>query len=202
MVREIGVFNAAPVYVLGLANLSSSNGYAFERVDDVANWTKGHPAPVLLVDIRDEDDLKVVVDVTTDHPDSVVVALIDDVSTETVSATFASGASAAIARDAAPADVVFALEAAMSGNTVLPLPVAKLLAATRRGSSEPARIGAEELGWLQSLARGAIVARVGEEAGYSEREMYRRLKRLYAKMGVRSRTEALIKASRLGWIED
>jgi DNA-binding NarL/FixJ family response regulator len=202
MVTEIGVFNAAPVYMLGLTKLSSSNRYAFERVEDIANWTRGHPAPVLLVDIRDDDDLKVVVDVTTDHPDSVVVALIDDVSTESVSATFASGASAAISRDSAPADVVFALEAALSGNTVLPLSIAKLLAATRRGSSEPARIGAEELRWLQAFARGATVAGVGEEAGYSEREMYRRLKRLYAKLGVRSRTEALLKVSRLGWIED
>jgi DNA-binding CsgD family transcriptional regulator len=31
--------------------------------------------------------------------------------------------------------------------------------------------------------------------------MYRRLKTIYFKMGVRNRTQALLKASRLGWIQ-
>ena len=201
MVIEVGVLNAAPVYALGLQNLARSNGYTFKEVEDVEGWAGSHQPAVLLVDIRNDGDVGLVVDLKEEHPRSVVVALVGDANPETVAACIASGASGAITRDASPPEVTLALRAALTENAMLPLHVARSLVATRPlPGDRPTDIGDEELGWLQSLARSATVATIGREAGYSEREMYRRLKRIYKKMGVRSRTEALLKASRLGWI--
>jgi DNA-binding CsgD family transcriptional regulator len=41
---------------------------------------------------------------------------------------------------------------------------------------------------------------VAERMGYSERAMYRLLRGLYERMGVKTRTEAVLKASRSGWL--
>lgn len=200
MVVEIGVFNATPVYAVGLTNLSGSRGYKFEWVDDLDGWSSRQENPVVLIDIRSQSDLRTAADLTVRQPGSVVVVLIDQDSSHAVSAAIASGAAGVLRRDASPAEVILTLNAALNGKTLLPIQVARLLAASQHTSDEPAQIQTDELEWLESLARSATVAELGEEVGYSEREMYRRLKKLYAKMGVRSRTEALLKASRLGWI--
>jgi DNA-binding CsgD family transcriptional regulator len=44
------------------------------------------------------------------------------------------------------------------------------------------------------------IAELAQTIGYSERAMYRLLKGLYTTIGVRNRTEALLKASQGGWI--
>jgi len=202
MVLEVGVLNAAPVYMLGLKNMSPANGYKFEIVDDVAQWLGDHEPSVLIVDIKDDDDLRLIVDLKAEHPGSVVVTLVNEANAPAVTASIASGASGAITRDASPTDVILALRAAITQKAVLPLQVARLLVSTQLADGKPSQLDSEEVKWLQSLAHSATVASIGEDAGYSEREMYRRLKRIYKKMGVVSRTEALLKASRLGWISD
>ncbi|HET9260921.1 MAG TPA: hypothetical protein VFP42_12430 [Acidimicrobiia bacterium] len=202
MVLEVGVLNAAPVYMLGLKSMFPANGYKFETVDDIFQWVGEHEPSVVIVDIRDDADLSLIVDLKTEHPRSVVVTLVNEANAPAVTASIACGASGAITRDASPTEVILALKAALTQNAVLPLQVARLLVSTQLADGKPPQVDSEELKWLQSLAHSATVASVGEEAGYSEREMYRRLKRVYKKMGVSSRTEALLKASRLGWIGD
>jgi DNA-binding CsgD family transcriptional regulator len=41
---------------------------------------------------------------------------------------------------------------------------------------------------------------VANLAGYSERAMFRLLRGLYARIGVRNRTEALMRAKERGWL--
>jgi hypothetical protein len=64
----------------------------------------------------------------------------------------------------------------------------------------PARIAAigtlgipdmEELGWLKRLAHGARTIDIALEAGLSERQLYRRLRTLYRKLGCGTRAQAL-----------
>jgi DNA-binding CsgD family transcriptional regulator len=59
----------------------------------------------------------------------------------------------------------------------------------------------EEVTWLRSLAAGETVAELSLRLGYSERELYRRLRRLYSKMGASGRTDALLRAVRWGLLE-
>jgi DNA-binding NarL/FixJ family response regulator len=56
----------------------------------------------------------------------------------------------------------------------------------------------QEVGWLGDLAAGETVARIADEAGYSERAMFRRLREVYERLGVTSRAEAIVVAERLG----
>jgi DNA-binding NarL/FixJ family response regulator len=57
-----------------------------------------------------------------------------------------------------------------------------------------------EIGWLRDLANGVSVGRIAEGAGYSERMMFRLLRDLYARLGARNRTEALMLARERDWI--
>jgi DNA-binding NarL/FixJ family response regulator len=144
-------------------------------------------------------DLDVVSELKSLQPDSVLVTLIDQFAFESVRESLIAGASGSVSRDAGVREIALALEAAVRHRTIIPTDFAHRMAAQVRSES-PTPLNVAELAWLQSLAHSATVADLGQSAGYSEREMYRRLKAIYRKIGVRSRTEALLKASRLGWI--
>lgn len=199
MVKKVGVFNAPPVYVIGLAGLTESSGYVVETVEDPQEWVIGQTHPILLMSIRFASDLEVVSELRSLAPDCVLVTLIDQFAFESVRESLIAGASGTVSLDADVREITMALEAAVHRHSVIPTDFAYRMASQTRARPRPP-LQESELTWLQSLARSATVADLGESAGYSEREMYRRLKAIYRKMGVRSRTEALLKASRLGWI--
>lgn len=199
MARTIGVTNAPPVYLIGLTQVSRGNGFAFESVGDPRRWIRHRRDPVLMLGVRTPGDLGLVSELKALEPASVLVTLIDEFSIESVRRSLIAGASGAISRDADVGQVTLVLEAAIAHSTILPTDYARRWAAQhQQRSSSP--LEEMELGWLQSLAHCATVADLSRSAGYSEREMYRRLTRIYRKMGVRSRIEALLKATRLGWI--
>ena len=60
----------------------------------------------------------------------------------------------------------------------------------------------EEICWLRALARSERLLDVGTRAGYSERDFYRAQTRLWNKLGVDGRAQALVKATELGLLED
>lgn len=57
-------------------------------------------------------------------------------------------------------------------------------------------ISEEEMGWLALLGEGVTVIELSVSSGYSERSMYRRLARLYERLGVVNRHEALQRVAR------
>ena len=57
-----------------------------------------------------------------------------------------------------------------------------------------------ELEWLKALSQGKTVTQLAENVGYSERAMYRLLRTMYRSVHVANRTEAVLKASRAGWL--
>jgi DNA-binding NarL/FixJ family response regulator len=50
------------------------------------------------------------------------------------------------------------------------------------------------------LASGRTVSQLAEQSGYSERAMFRLLRKVYVRMQVRNRTEALLRARQQGWL--
>lgn len=199
MARTVGVSNAPPVYLIGLTQVSRDSGIAFESVRDPRWWIRHQRDPVLMLGVRSPGDMGLVSELKALEPASVLVTLIDEFSIESVRRSLIAGASGAISRDSDADQVTRVLEAAMAHSTIVPTDFAQRWA-TQDQPQSSSPLAEVELGWLQSLAHRATVADLSRSAGYSEREMYRRLTRVYRKMGVRSRTEALLKASRLGWI--
>jgi DNA-binding NarL/FixJ family response regulator len=83
-----------------------------------------------------------------------------------------------VPRDAAPATARAAFEAAVNGNSLLPIEVLQALASAP-GDATIATTGdtptAREIEWLRELAHGVSVAQLADRAGYSERMMFRLL---------------------------
>jgi DNA-binding NarL/FixJ family response regulator len=198
MPKLVGVFNAPPVYALGLAGVLSETGFSLEEITDPLPWLKRHHGAAVLVAVHDVSGLDVVVELKAEAPGSVVVTLVDEVNVDAVQASLSAGATGSIALSAGAEEVVLVLNAAMSDNVVLPTVVARMLARENGRSARPSGIGDDEMSWLRALAIGETVADLSARLGYSEREMYRRLHRLYSRIGASGRTDALLRAARWG----
>lgn len=132
------------------------------------------------------------------HRGITVVALLRTVTAARYASVLAAGAAGAVDWAASAAEIVEALKAALDGRCLLPLEVARSLAAT--GGRE-SRLTAAEFDWLRSLSQGVKVASLAERYHYSEREMFRRLRGLYGRLGVDGRHQAISKAAELSLME-
>lgn len=202
MSEFVAVFNAPPIYAAGLAGVLSASGYALEQVTDPKIWLRRHPRGAVLLGVHDTGDLDLVVELKAEDPDSVVVTLVDSVSVSTVHASLRAGAAGSVSLGASASEVVLTLTAALSNNVVIPAPVARFMIRNSDSHQPPEGISPDELSLLRALASGETVVDLGFRLGYSEREMYRRLRRLYSRMGATGRTDALLRAARLGWLDE
>lgn len=87
------------------------------------------------------------------------------------------------------------LRAAMERKTVLPSSLAQQLAEESLATQLASPL---ELRRLQALSEGATVVELGEQEGYSPRQMQRLLSRLYSRLGASGREEALRLAETFG----
>jgi len=67
-------------------------------------------------------------------------------------------------------------------------------------AKEPERVSERELEVLRLAARGLTNRGIGHELGISERTVHSHLMNIFAKLGVGTRTEAVLTAMRAGWI--
>ena len=125
--------------------------------------------------------------------------LLTDTSLASYQSVIEAGAIAPVRRTAAAAEVVTAVQAALGHWTVLPAEVAFALVQEKRSVKPGHDVSREEIEWLRALGQGLTVAETAARFGLSERGMYRRLRVVYATMGVSGRLEAISLAIRLGW---
>jgi DNA-binding NarL/FixJ family response regulator len=131
-----------------------------------------------------------------------LVLLADGRDTAGVADALRVGVAGYVERDAEPALVVAAIEAARGGHVLVPEWAAAEFAARLPVRPPDGRwVRDQEVEWLRMFAAGATVAAVAQRVGYSEREMFRNLHDLYARIGVRNRTGALIWAERHGLLD-
>ena len=124
-----------------------------------------------------------------------VVGVVGEGSVQAYADALHAGAAGVVSLDMELEEIVAAVRGASRGQTLLPTAVARALSRTA-GSDPPAQVSAAERGWLTRLAQGHTVAALARSVGYSEREMYRLLSRLYERLGATTRTEALLAAGR------
>lgn len=194
----VAIANTSPAYRQGLAHALSRSGFTVEEPDDVFEWAC-RPGPRLLVLDVAGDDFDRLPGLAR-SPEARLVVLIADASRESLHGVLAADRCFPVARDAPVEEIVDAVKAAAKDRVVLPIDDARALLARGRFERSIRHVTTEELSWLEALASGTTVSRLARSAGYSEREMYRRLNALYRKMGAAGRVEAMINASRWGLI--
>lgn len=187
----MAVLGVPPAYRRGLEAACRAAGWAFsEMVDDGA---------VVVTPLRRGDTCETVDRlVAGGHR---VVALVTPFDRDEASHALHHGA--APADWDSPAEEIVEVALAVAGGAArLPLGLAaRLCPATDVHRAGPV-VTAEEAEWLRRLARGATVARLADDVGYSERAMFRRLADLYVRLGVTGRAEAIISAERHGLLAE
>ena len=158
---------------------------------------------VLLLDLGlpGLDGLEVARRTRASSPATAVVALTARDELPYVLAMLEAGAVGYLSKASRGKEVVQAVRAAAAGETVFSPAIAssvkqRALSGGGRGSSLTPR----ELDVLRVAARGLGNKQIGVELGLSERTVQTHLTRIFGKLGVSSRTEAVLLALREGWV--
>lgn len=190
-----------PLFRLGtLAALGG--GRELSSVDELSAWLPYSRSAVLLVTVLGEDDEQAwsVIATLHQHPGLRPVALLAPFTVTSAARALRAGAVHVAPRDASAAALRQVVEEVEGGVVRLSLDVLHATTAQLPHARSGAAPTDEEIGWLRELGQGRTVASVAQASGLSERVLYRRLKALYRRLGVRNRTQALILGRDEGWL--
>jgi DNA-binding NarL/FixJ family response regulator len=197
---QVALLDLTPVVERGLSAALDDAGFDVRRADQVDGWTR-EGGMRLVVTSDDEASLVTVEGLQRRVPQVRSVALLRAVDTRRYARALAR-CTAAVPMEAELDELVATIWAASRGRTLLPAPVARELAARAETSESVPELSEQQVRWLRALASSATVTSLAKSAGYSEREMYRLLSALYARLGVTTRTEALLRADRWGLLQE
>lgn len=166
-------------------------GWEPRIVDDLRVWTNGHSSPVSLLSLAEDDDWRRL-ERLTEHGGGIVVALLPLPRPALYRRAFVAGASAVASVGDSAAHIARVLHAAMFEYALVPV------ATLREPRTTPAVLSDRDKVLLRGLADGLTTGQLADRVGCSERTIYRRLRRVCNNLQVRSRTEAVSMALRLG----
>lgn len=158
---------------------------------------------ILLLDLAMPgiDGLEVARRVRELSPNTRVVALTAHEEQPYVLAMLEAGASGYLSKASRGQEVVQAVRAAATGETVFSARVAQNVTRSALRQDGPhAALTPRELDVLRAAARGLGNKQIGAELGMSARTVQTHLTSVFAKLGVSSRTEAVLVALRRGWV--
>jgi DNA-binding NarL/FixJ family response regulator len=196
---RVVVLDPLMCYRRGLSAALSAAGFEPFEPPDVEEWARSGALGAVVITLLDDVDAKRLRGLRAGAPTTPHVALLPEVTVDAYRWAMRCGATAAIGRDASPEDVIECLSAACTGRAIMPASLALALAMAADPGEHPS-VSTAEVRWLIGLSEGRTVLDLAHEVGYSEREMFRRLHKLYAHMGVCGRTEALLAAQRWGLV--
>jgi DNA-binding NarL/FixJ family response regulator len=201
MPMRIAVFDPLPVYRRGIIAALGDAGMIAEAPDDPLEWSRQDAQQIVFLTLQSQADWQLMTRLRHAHGAPLVVAVLTDTSVSGYLKALSGGAAVAVPRNAPPERLRQIFEEAVRGMSLLPIGVVRALARTGRVSDQVEDVpSTHERKWLQELASGTTVTQLAEQSGYSERSMYRLLQDLYRRIGVRTRTEALIRAYEQGWL--
>lgn len=179
----------------GLADpLQNQSLLLIETPTNLPGWLAGDSRRVLVIGDGDADTL-----IPACGDNTAVLVLISELNVGAYRRALAAGAHGVAHIDADPDTIAVVARAAITGEVVMPVEIARGLA----GWAQPTdlRLTAEELGLLQRLSDGATVIELAAEFYLAERSVRRRLQNVYIRLGVSGRAAALKRASQLGLVE-
>jgi DNA-binding NarL/FixJ family response regulator len=198
---RVAVFDPLPVFRHGLMAALGVDSVGPEAPQDLLTWIRQEQRQVILMTLQSAEDWVLLAQLHRDRPDVIVVAVLEDTSVDAYARALASGAVSAVPRDTPPDGMRQVFEAAVSGTSLLPTEVVRGLLSSGESVSDGSEMPSpREIEWLQQLASGITVAQLADRTGYSERAMYRLLRGMYTKLGVKTRTQALMLARTRGWL--
>lgn len=202
MSKKVATVGGTPTWRRGMTAVLAEAGYTTAECESILEWRPGRGGTAIVMLTTGPEERQAITDFVADYPHIPIVAVIPQLDVASFAEAIRAGAAGAV--DEAEDTEVFArsIEAAIGGRVEAAHQLVAAMASRIPSSPDPqAWITGDEAEWLRALADGATVAALAERIGYSERETFRMLGELYAKVGVRNRTEAIIWATRHGVLD-
>ena len=166
-------------------------GWEPRVVDDLKVWSNGQSSAVSLFSLSEDEDWRRL-ELLTEHDGAVVLALLPYPKPSMYRRAFLAGASAVACVGDSPAHIARVLHAALFEYALVPV------ATLREPRAARAVISERDRALLRGLADGLTTEQLADRVGCSERTVYRQLRRVCNDLHVRSRSEAVSVAARLG----
>jgi DNA-binding NarL/FixJ family response regulator len=197
---RIAVWDPLPIYRRGMMTALAGAGLSSEEPEDLLEWSSEQQHRVAFLTVRSRRELTLLTQLKGSWPDLILIAVLADENVEMHVMAVKAGATAAVGRTATPEEILEVLNAAVRGVSMLPAEAVRALAAPKAAHDQVNPLTPREIEWLKALSQGKTVAQLAESVGYSERAMYRLLRTMYRRMNAANRTEAVLIASRAGWL--
>lgn len=196
------------LYRRGLVGCLLEAGFLLNDPDDVPAWARLTGPRAIIVRLGAGVALTTAVESWGARTELVLLALLMDPSLEAYRDTLRGGGTPAAA-DLAPDDIIAALRAAIDGRVLLPREIASALVAgvklDRRPLQDgliPPLFGSTEIKILSRIAQGDTDRQIASALCFSERTVRRRMRNIFAALGIETRVQAGIWAARVGIHED
>lgn len=199
MTVRIAVVDPLPMFRQGTAAVLAAAGHVVETPGDIVGWLRGPGPSLVLLSVVGERDWDLLAKLAGSSAAHLVIALLDDESAVPGIKAVRAGARSVLPRNVDAVTLKVAVEATIKGRAVLPSGAVVALAAGADKTGGPVP-SAHQLVWLRQLAAGTTVAQLAQQAGYSERAMFRMLQALYRQLGTPNRIEAILLAQSRGWL--
>jgi DNA-binding NarL/FixJ family response regulator len=179
----------------GIADALEAGGYHSEVQPDLLKWIGSASQPVIVVSTGAPEFGAVLGLVNRDDP--VYVIAVVDPATNNLRFLLEAGVAGIVVRGSEATELIRTIDGALAGQSVIPR--GKAMSRTTLGLTN-VPIASEEIEWLRLLANGWTVSDLSQRAGFSRRNMHRRLKGVYRRLGAESRAQAIATASHMGLI--
>ena len=202
MAVQIAVVDPLPLFRDGAVAALAAAGHAVQTPTNPVAWIRQAREAVVVLTVQAETDWTVLAEAAAIETTAAsLVVLLEEMSPAAGVRAVRAGAHSVLTRQVSAEALRRTVSAVLDGQAVLPALVVSALVAGVGVDNSSARVpSAERLSWLRGLAAGTTVAQLADQAGYSERAMFRLLRSLYRDMGVGGRVEALMRARDLGWL--
>ena len=173
-------------------------GQAGDGAEAIDLWRKLHP-DVVLMDLRmpGVDGVEAIRRIRSEDPEAGIIVLTTFDHDEDIYAGLRAGAKAYLLKDVEPEELFRCIRAVHAGEAYLQPKVAAKLA--QRVQEEPLTEREEQT--LKLLAEGKSNRAIGEVLHISESTVKSHMKRLFVKLDVTSRSEAISLAARRGLVK-
>ena len=182
-VASVGVVDSRSIYRHGVAQALVAGGF---HVVESPWFHAIRPSDFVVIFVEARVVLEATLSSCRDHTKIVALAVHGDRRSH--GDLLAAGAHAIVDAESSDRVVCLAAELVQDGMSVIPSATCDWIA---NGSQMGGSVTDEERSWLEQLCAGSTVVDVASGVGRSERTMYRDLHRLYERLGVRGRYEAL-----------
>lgn len=191
------VIDPNPLFVRGVASVLTDAGIKVDSTKNILDWALGPGARAVIVALSAPSARSLIVDLRSVRSDIAIVAVIEAGNPAAYAGALKIGACSAIQREAPARKLSAVVDAAVLGLSLLPVGVIRHMVRLSPSQTRPC-LSSGEVATLRALANGDSVAALAERLSYSQREMHRRLRKLYDRIGASNRTHAIVLATRWG----